>query len=175
MTQTTNTPDAEILGFNAPPDVDREKTGLPRAEVVFLVNQVTIAEGALEDQLWAVQCALPANYYFILVDVWAQVQGVLPADVAAWEDRCTLGLLDGSGVRVGWVPMTGGAVCQYKVMGPEHGMLKSMIKGGTVQTFIWCNPDIGDPEVTGSFYARFLMYDVNQRHNVMVHNAIPVR
>lgn len=180
MTDTTSIPDGEILGFNAPPDVDRELTNLPRAEVIFSIQAVPITAGGAENQVWTVVCNLPPNYFFVLVDVWAHVQavdpGADPADVAAWENRALFGLLDGDGMRVGWVPMEGGLVCQYKIVGPQGGLLpRNMVQGGTAQVFLWCNPDLGDPAVNGTFYARFLMYDVNQRHNVLVHNAIPTR
>jgi len=180
MTDTVSTPNAQILGFNAPPDVDRELTNLPRAEVVFSVNQTEVTAGGAENQVWFVICNLPPNYFFVLVDVWTHIQaedpGADPLDLAAWENRALFGLLDGTGVRVGWVPLEGGLNCQYKVLGPAGGLLpRNMIQGGVSQVFQWCNPDIGDPAVVGTFYARFLMYDVNQRHNVLVHNAIPVR
>jgi len=177
MTATVLTPEPQMFGFNTPPDLLRELSAMPRAEVLFIVTNGVITAGGAGNQELTINMALPANFAYVCVEAYAalQVTAGPQSDLADWSDEGFLGLVDGSSVTmsvfcpgIAHVNAGAGDFKQYRF----PNILQRLIEGGATQIFFLTNETVAGDSLQIEFMCRFLMYDVSQRHNVAVNTPM---
>lgn len=176
-TTTTATVLAPVLfpfaGLDALPSLDR--SWFPRGVIAFESPSIAItAAGAGEDQLWTVAMTLPIGYAYIITDVHVRMQGAI-ADLAGWDKSIAGNFGDTDRA----IPFDG--------VNQEDVMVTTALDVRTwtfpdLPTAILINSDgttnasltVGDHTtddgaMTGSVFASFLVYDVEQAHHVRIH------
>lgn len=185
MTTTTTVLEAKpfmFTGLEGLPEQDRSR--LPRGRIDFAESSVVIAEGALEIQLWIVSCTLPEGYAYAIQEVHSGVAGTL-ADVANWDTAALGGFTDTDNILISFDGVNVAGVTSISLTNTQRMYTfdippKSIIVGstgaaGTVLTVTHSNPTIGDAAIAGTFFASFMMYDIEQAHHVLVNTPQLVR
>jgi len=162
----------------------QDSSRLPRGRIDFLNSSVTIAEGALEGQIWIVSCTFPEAYAYVIQEIHCGVAGAIAA-IANWDTAALGGFTDTDnklipfdGTNVAGVTAISTANDQRMYtfdVPPKSIIVADTGPTGTLCTITMSNHTIGDVAVSGTFFMSAMMYDIEQAHHVLVNTPQLVR
>ncbi len=177
-------PDPERFAFTSLPQTFLEQSSQPRAEVVFNVVQETVTAGGVgDDQQVVFLMAPPLNFAYVLVDLFCEIAAADEADAANWEPTAVATIITGDGlgnlveraVMQGWSIGNVGPVRPYqfdklprRLFMPAPGTLN-------LSSLVLRNVVNNGAAATSTMFARFLQYDISQKHHYQVNSPIPTR
>lgn len=172
---TTFTPEPQMFAYVTEGGELLDRTNLPRAEIIHsLVGAIVPVPGLGDNQSVSIVMNLPQNFTYVMVDCFAAVNG---ADASDWN-AVALGtnIQSDPPTFQTWFELTstgalqisaGGSARAYNAPRLPRGLMRGATSGANASITI-NNPVDNGSAMTVNAYTRFLMYDVDQFHNVMV-------
>lgn len=181
---TTFTPPPMRQAFSGLDSVGGERSPWPNAEQRFcvLAGAVDVEAGG-DSQKVDIQCDLPVNFAYTLMEIHMSIFG---ADIADWETNGDCFFTDGTGslpqgrTMISAIPAwSEGVVGTLLAFRFDFQGMGVQLPANAVSTpqlrFIMANDTIDGSAMTVNFCARFLQFNIEQAHHFEVNSAMAVR
>ncbi len=179
-----------IFPFQGLSEVPRERSDVPRSELICQLQGAAVASGGVGDSTHlSLTASLGQNFSYVMVDFYLGIFGQTAAASVDYEDLASMNLNNAvSGIGRDYAMLSspfsrgeqnfGGTNVRMKtyqldryenivVLAPP-----SRQAGLTVSIF---NPTLDDQDYSVNSMVRFLVYDVNQTHHYQVNTPVVVR
>lgn len=195
MAHNTNTvvPEPQVVPYQTPPDVAREVSDLPRASIVFALNETIPAVLLADTATLSCSMTLPANFAYSLAEAFFTLQFDTDTGAAALYDKANFRIFTdgaggasllgyelgaGIGLTLGLTNDQAGSVVFGRPLEPQPRQTFFNEAGASPQAFAsFQNDDSATAAAAGELkgVVRFLQYDIRQAYDVRVNAATPVR
>lgn len=172
---TSFAPEPQMFAYVTETGDVLDRTNLPRAEIIHSVVAGAVpASGVGDDQVVAISFNLPQNFTYVMVDCYAAIVGV---DAGNWS-ATALGTNIQSDLPLfqTWFELTSTGVTginatslarAYNAPRLPRGLMRGATSGANA-SITMRNAIVNSSAMTVNVYTRFLMFDVDQFHNVLV-------
>lgn len=177
------TPSPRIFGYSTISGASLALTNAPRGEVIFGETAAINGTGVADSQFVAVNMNLPANFAYVLVDVFVALAAI---DAEDWEDTVMMVVNmappSAQAAEVAWIPLSaapihdhGGSfkVKAYSAPSLPRGLLIPASNPNISLNI--SNLNLNGAAATLRFWVRLLQYDVGQHHEVAVNTPMLTR
>jgi len=184
-------PEPRIFGFSGLADAQLENSEVPRAEVVYAEDFTIEAGTVTDDQAVFITCILPQNFAWVVVDLhFSVITSDKPnGQTVGWDSPANFVFADGPSPTMRTIQIPGIGRVEGISMGTESNSsiipywfenIPKMVlvpkPGQAAQLSVRvANREQDRPECSGSFAARFMMYDIAQAHHFYVNTPALVR
>lgn len=187
IVQTTVNIDPVIFGFSGLGGMIQPQTEVPRGEVVYSTTNEAVTVGTGDGQFLEIICNLPRNFAYVLMEIHLGITGV---GVDDWDEVALAALVDTKtpngrsfnlqmqGTSNGLGHRLPGSNFSFRRLYTFEDYAKVLVQGSAARLNVdLANDGLGDLDQVAAFefYARFLMYDIDQAHHYQVNTPTPVR
>lgn len=186
LVQTNLIPVGRFLPFVGSGPQQQYGSPIPRAEVTFSAQSTAVAASAAGDsQMLRITCTLPPSFAYVLQEV--NLFELVGDDVGNWEN-CSSSRISNSAPTDTWVyalnvcssgkfEVAGFGVTKSWFLEPGGGLRKVIIPGTACDLVVHIGNDTLEQSSVslGSFFARFLVFDIQQAHNYVMNTPQIVR
>lgn len=183
---TSFTPQPEYFPYTGLPDVYIPETSQAKGEVIFkLADGSVAATGAGDNQAIDIDCLLPGDYGYVLIDLAFSINTTAIGGDVEWADDLMCWFQDDQGAN-------GSRMFEYAVGLHAEGQSQSItdrpwkayrplnmptmvVTGQPLLTIQALNRTAQTDLCQLNLYARFIQYTVTQQHHAQVNTPIPMR
>ncbi len=187
----TIAPEPSPFAWNAAPGAVIDRTSIPRGEIRFVIKDGVIPLSAVGDnQALTVQCTLPNNWAYVLMDLFLSIRSTVDAEANGWGATALAILLDSLSdanyeQRFAMVSdsigneLSATEVFETRAYHPPRLPTVTMVPpasatGPFLQVDV-LNATANQGAYQVQFLARFLQYDYEQAHDFRVNQPFLIR